>query len=187
MRRPFQHYGTLQKVFSLSSSFRVDNNMFPPQSSSNNIPNILPKTMQWVFYRLMVVKHIVAATVCPEWLEIVSLLMIYHCCLVWSNFEIGDLNFWRGEAYMKYFEYLDRAGGFYYEVCVSLTFLYVCNTDFYHAAVGWCPCAQHWCRIICPERPDSLLQRHWLSSRTLSALPPRRGSRSGKMLVWRER
>jgi hypothetical protein len=34
---------------------------------------------------------------------------------VWSNFEIGDLNFWRGEAYMKYFEYLDSKGGFYYE------------------------------------------------------------------------
>jgi len=34
----------------------------------------------------------------------------------WSNFEIGDLRFWRGEAYMKYFEHLDAAGGFYYEV-----------------------------------------------------------------------
>jgi len=36
----------------------------------------------------------------------------------WSNFEIGDLRFWRGEAYMKYFEYLDAAGGFYYEVSI---------------------------------------------------------------------
>jgi alpha 1,2-mannosyltransferase len=35
--------------------------------------------------------------------------------IVWSNFEIGDLNFWRGEAYMKYFEHLDSKGGFYYE------------------------------------------------------------------------
>ena len=35
--------------------------------------------------------------------------------LVWSNFEIGDLDFWRGEAYGKFFEHLDRAGGFYYE------------------------------------------------------------------------
>lgn len=34
---------------------------------------------------------------------------------VWSNFEIGDLNFWRSEAYMKFFEHLDKAGGFYYE------------------------------------------------------------------------
>jgi len=36
-------------------------------------------------------------------------------CLVWSNFEIGDLNFWRGEAYTKFFEFLDSKGGFYYE------------------------------------------------------------------------
>lgn len=36
--------------------------------------------------------------------------------VVWSNFEIGDLNFWRGEAYMKFFEFLDSKGGFYYEV-----------------------------------------------------------------------
>jgi len=49
---------------------------------------------------------------------------------VWSNFEIGmpptypnaklandpgDLNFWRSQQYMDFFEYLDKAGGFYYE------------------------------------------------------------------------
>lgn len=39
----------------------------------------------------------------------------YNRCHFWSNFEIGDLNFWRGEAYTKYFEFLDQAGGFYYE------------------------------------------------------------------------
>lgn len=36
--------------------------------------------------------------------------------IVWSNFEIGDLDFWRGETYMKFFEFLDSKGGFYYEV-----------------------------------------------------------------------
>jgi len=41
--------------------------------------------------------------------------------LVWSNFEIGDLRFWRSEAYMKFFEHLDEAGGFYYERWVSET------------------------------------------------------------------
>ncbi|KAJ9104391.1 hypothetical protein QFC20_004527 [Naganishia adeliensis] len=39
----------------------------------------------------------------------------YNRCHFWSNFEIGDLNFWRGEAYTKFFEHLDKAGGFYYE------------------------------------------------------------------------
>lgn len=36
---------------------------------------------------------------------------------VWSNFEIANMDFWRGEAYTKYFEFLDSKGGFYYEVC----------------------------------------------------------------------
>jgi alpha 1,2-mannosyltransferase len=36
-------------------------------------------------------------------------------CSVWSNFEIADLDFWRGEAYMKFFDHLEKAGGFYYE------------------------------------------------------------------------
>ena len=35
--------------------------------------------------------------------------------IVWSNFEIGDLDLWRSEAYMKFFEHLDKKGGFYYE------------------------------------------------------------------------
>jgi len=35
---------------------------------------------------------------------------------VWSNFEIADLDFWRSEAYMKFFDYLEAQGGFYYEV-----------------------------------------------------------------------
>ncbi|KAF9475371.1 glycosyltransferase family 15 protein [Pholiota conissans] len=39
----------------------------------------------------------------------------YNLCHFWSNFEIADLDFWRGEAYMKFFEYLDSKGGFYYE------------------------------------------------------------------------
>lgn len=39
----------------------------------------------------------------------------YNLCHFWSNFEIGDLDFWRGEAYQTFFDYLDRAGGFFYE------------------------------------------------------------------------
>ena len=39
-----------------------------------------------------------------------------HRGAVWSNFEIGDLDFWPGETYMKFFEFLDQKGGFYYEV-----------------------------------------------------------------------
>jgi len=39
----------------------------------------------------------------------------YNRCHFWSNFEIGDLDFWRGDSYMKFFEFLDSKGGFYYE------------------------------------------------------------------------
>ncbi|KAJ7230233.1 glycosyltransferase family 15 protein [Mycena pura] len=39
----------------------------------------------------------------------------YNRCHFWSNFEIADLDLWRGEAYTKFFEYLDAKGGFYYE------------------------------------------------------------------------
>ena len=39
----------------------------------------------------------------------------YSTCHFWSNFEIADMDFWRGEAYEAYFNHLDRAGGFFYE------------------------------------------------------------------------
>ncbi|KAI3402556.2 KRE2 [Candida oxycetoniae] len=39
----------------------------------------------------------------------------YNLCHFWSNFEIASLKFWRSEAYTKYFEYLDKTGGFFYE------------------------------------------------------------------------
>ncbi|KAF8175786.1 glycosyltransferase family 15 protein [Pholiota molesta] len=39
----------------------------------------------------------------------------YNLCHFWSNFEIADMDFWRGEAYTAFFEYLDAQGGFYYE------------------------------------------------------------------------
>ncbi|KAF9075056.1 glycosyltransferase family 15 protein [Rhodocollybia butyracea] len=39
----------------------------------------------------------------------------YNLCHFWSNFEISDMDFWRSEAYTKFFEFLDSKGGFYYE------------------------------------------------------------------------
>ncbi|KAI9728663.1 MAG: hypothetical protein M1828_002769 [Chrysothrix sp. TS-e1954] len=39
----------------------------------------------------------------------------YNNCQFFSNFEIGDLRFFRGEANERYFNWLDRGGGFYYE------------------------------------------------------------------------
>lgn len=39
----------------------------------------------------------------------------YNMCHFWSNFEIGDLNFFRSQEYLDYFNFLSRSGGFYYE------------------------------------------------------------------------
>ncbi|TFK90471.1 glycosyltransferase family 15 protein [Polyporus arcularius HHB13444] len=39
----------------------------------------------------------------------------YNLCHFWSNFEIANLEFWRGEAYSKFFDHLESKGGFYYE------------------------------------------------------------------------
>ncbi|ODV97820.1 hypothetical protein PACTADRAFT_47671 [Pachysolen tannophilus NRRL Y-2460] len=39
----------------------------------------------------------------------------YSTCHFWSNFEIANLDFFRGEQYSQWFEHLDKAGGFYYE------------------------------------------------------------------------
>lgn len=39
----------------------------------------------------------------------------YSTCHFWSNFEIGDMDFFRGEAYSKWFQHLDSTGKFYYE------------------------------------------------------------------------
>ncbi|CAG8455513.1 11469_t:CDS:2 [Ambispora leptoticha] len=39
----------------------------------------------------------------------------YNLCHFWSNFEIGDLNLWRSERYLKFFDFLDHKGGFFYE------------------------------------------------------------------------
>lgn len=40
---------------------------------------------------------------------------LYNGCHFWLNFEVASLKFWRSEAYTKYFEHLDQAGGFFYE------------------------------------------------------------------------
>lgn len=80
----------------------------------------------------------------------------YNLCHFWSNFEIGNLNFFRGEAYELYFNYLDQAGGFYYErwgdapvhsIAVSLLLdrdeiHHFEDIGYYHAPYMSCPQAK---------------------------------------------
>lgn len=39
----------------------------------------------------------------------------YNHCHMWSNFEIGNLDWLRSKAYVDYFNKLDKDGGFFYE------------------------------------------------------------------------
>ncbi|KAJ2665686.1 hypothetical protein IWW48_000137 [Coemansia sp. RSA 1200] len=39
----------------------------------------------------------------------------YNGCHFWSNFEIGALSLFRSPEYLEFFDYLDKAGGFFYE------------------------------------------------------------------------
>ncbi|KAK7538332.1 nucleotide-diphospho-sugar transferase [Phyllosticta citribraziliensis] len=39
----------------------------------------------------------------------------YNHCHFWSNFEIGNLDWLRSQAYLDFFDHLDKDGGFFYE------------------------------------------------------------------------
>ena len=39
----------------------------------------------------------------------------WNLCHFWSNFEVADLDFFRGAEYREYFAHLDALGGFYHE------------------------------------------------------------------------
>ena len=47
----------------------------------------------------------------------------YNLCHYWSNFEIADLDFFRSEEYLAYFNHLDQAGGFFCALLPCLTSL----------------------------------------------------------------
>ncbi|KAF3938068.1 hypothetical protein ABW19_dt0203490 [Dactylella cylindrospora] len=42
-------------------------------------------------------------------------IQAYNSCHFWSGFEIARFDIWRMEKYKRYFEWLDRTGGFFYE------------------------------------------------------------------------
>ncbi|KAI0273643.1 nucleotide-diphospho-sugar transferase [Gloeopeniophorella convolvens] len=91
----------------------------------------------------------------------------YNMCHFWSNFEIADMDFWRSEAYTKFFTYLDWAGGFYYErwgdapvhsIAASL-FLRKEQTHFFedlgyrHEPLQVCPQGDAWLQGRCSCDP----------------------------------
>ena len=95
----------------------------------------------------------------------------YNNCHFWSNFEIGNLNFFRSKAYTEYFDYLDQAGGFFYERwgdapvhSIALAMMlprdkihYFSDIGYYHPPRFNCPLDRDVYkerRCTCPQRSD---------------------------------
>ncbi|GME82227.1 unnamed protein product [Ambrosiozyma monospora] len=94
----------------------------------------------------------------------------YNLCHFWSNFEIADMDFWRSEAYTKFFNYLDSTGGFFYErwgdapvhsIGVSLfadrdQIHYFDDIGYNHGVYSMCPIDEHvWLDKKCSCEPNS--------------------------------
>lgn len=92
------------------------------KSSSTPTPTLSHLIMLWGSSQRMAVSTTTVAAVSSSVHSIhwVSTYVGPVASTVWSNFEIADLDFWRSEPYMKFFEFLDSTGGFYYEVCMFL-------------------------------------------------------------------
>ncbi|PQE31068.1 hypothetical protein CJF32_00006101 [Rutstroemia sp. NJR-2017a WRK4] len=112
----------------------------------------------------------------------------YNNCQYFSNFEIGSLAFWRGAGPSAYFDWLDRAGGFYYErfgdapvhtLSVGLfaerrDVWYFADVGYMHGINRFCPrgregaCACEATRVdegfykLVPRKPEDTCLRGWL-------------------------
>jgi Glycolipid 2-alpha-mannosyltransferase len=89
------------------------------------------------------------------------------------------MDFWRGEAYMAFFDYLDRTGGFYYEVRtyrsnVSPRLLQADN--WYHQALGRCTGPLDRGSPFRWKVTDPLFPRDWVWAQSVHALSYRRGT-----------
>ena len=86
----------------------------------------------------------------------------WNLCHFWNNFEIVDMDFLRGDKYRRFFEYMDRKGGIYYQrvsIC-NQSHVFLTNTS----PVGRCAHPHLCCRIIPQAGPDPSFWRYWLHS-----------------------
>ena len=97
---------------------------------------------------------------------------------VWSNFEIANMDFWRGEAYSKFFDFLDRKGGFYYEVRCYVPRERISTgnrTDVRVIALGRRTGAQYRSGAVPEQGADPLLRRDRVRAQPVHALSAKRG------------
>ncbi|KAJ1913771.1 alpha-1,2-mannosyltransferase ktr1 [Mycoemilia scoparia] len=113
---------------------------------------------------------------------------IYNRCHFWSNFEIGSLDFMRGREYNMYFDYLDKAGGFFYErwgdaPVHSLGVAMFMNKDqvhwfkdigYFHNPLWNCPQGDDHKRLKCtcdPKLSIDIKNKQWSCSLEFKDLP----------------
>lgn len=77
----------------------------------------------------------------------------YNKCHFWSNFELADMDWYRSDAYLSFFNHLDETGKFFYErwgdapvhsIAAALMldkseFHYFDNVGYYHPPIMHCP------------------------------------------------
>ncbi|KAL1728728.1 glycosyltransferase family 15 protein [Schizophyllum commune] len=98
----------------------------------------------------------------------------YNLCHYWSNFEIADMDFWRGEAYQKFFDFLEHKGGFYYErwgdapvhsIAASLfarkdQVHFFRDIGYRHEQIQHCPMGDLWSAGRCACDPNDSFDYH---------------------------
>ncbi|KAI8318328.1 putative mannosyltransferase [Martensiomyces pterosporus] len=110
----------------------------------------------------------------------------YNRCHFWSNFEIASLDFLRSGEYLAYFDYLDQAGGFFYErwgdapvhsLAVSM-FLnknqvhWFEDIGYFHGPLWNCPSGKTNSKCWCPESESiETKNRRWSCTLDFVALP----------------
>ncbi|WUR05146.1 glycolipid 2-alpha-mannosyltransferase [Vairimorpha necatrix] len=73
------------------------------------IPSLYKETINFIMKNKVLIGNPVISKF------VVDNKMTYNGCHYWSNFEIASFDFWRSEVYKKYFDFLDKSGGFFYE------------------------------------------------------------------------
>lgn len=175
---------------------------FTCQNSLQQIRDWCPQITRWASSLMTAGRRTIVVTVRTLPFPCDPPISDWHGVIVWSNFEIGDLDFWRGEAYTKFVEFLDEKGGFYYEVRrQDRVFFWRAQNDISFNSVGEtrpCTVSEPHCsrgkiKSTSSTRLDTSTIRLWCayfaalrlrrSLMTVSALPSRRGSHERKVLV----
>lgn len=91
--------------------------------------------------------------------------------------RIGDLDFWRGEAYQSYFEHLEAAGGFYYErwgdapvhsigaglLARKDQIRFFSDIGYFHGPYSHCPIGDAHATGRCSCKEEDNFDDHWFS------------------------